>query len=130
MPVRYTFSGNLFRVNLEDTYTLDEMMNTFMDALNDPLFPENARFLLDVRQSSVLSERTYQDIRSVANFFAKQSDRVGGCCAIVADQKVHYGLSRMGATLAEIKGARVEVFKDISEAILWLGSCHDSQPSR
>ncbi len=44
MPVRYTFSGNLLRVNLEDTYTLDEMMKTFMDALNDPLFPENARF--------------------------------------------------------------------------------------
>ncbi len=56
MSVRYTFSGNLLRVNLEDTYTLDEMMNTFMDALNDPLFPENARFLLDVRQSSVLAE--------------------------------------------------------------------------
>ena len=125
MPVRYKFSGNLFRVNLEDTYTIDEMMNTFMEALNDPLFPENARFLMDVRQSSVLAERTYQDIGTVANFFAKHSDRVGRCCAIVADQKVHYGLSRMGATLAEFKGARVEVFKNISEAILWLNSCFD-----
>lgn len=122
MPVRYEFSGNLFRVNLEDTYTIDEMMNSFMEALNDPLFPENARFLMDVRKSSVLAERTYQDIRTVANLFAEHSARVGGCCAIVADQKVHYGLSRMGATLAEFKGARVEVFKDISEAILWLDS--------
>lgn len=120
MPVRYTFSGNLFRVNLEDTYTIDEMMSAFKDALEDPLFPENARFLLDVRQSSVLEERSYQDIRTVAYFFAEHSDRVGGCCAIVANKNVHYGLSRMGATFAEFKGARVEVFKDISEAIIWL----------
>ena len=70
MPVRYTFSGNLFRVNLEGSYTPEEIMETFMNALNDPLFPEDARFLLDVRKSSELSERSYSDIRSVAQFFA------------------------------------------------------------
>ena len=121
MPVRYTFSGNLFRVNLEDAYPLDEIMSTFKAAIQDPLFPENARFLLDVRQSAVLEERSYQDIRTIAHFFADHSDCVGGCCAIVADKNVHYGLSRLGATLAEFKGARVEVFKDLPEAVLWLG---------
>lgn len=120
MPVRYTFSGNLFRVNLEGSYTPEEIMETFMNALNDPLFPEDARFLLDVRKSSELSERSYSDIRSVAQFFAAHSDRVSGQCAIVADKEVHYGLSRMGATLAETSGARVEVFRDINAAILWI----------
>jgi len=125
MPVQYTFSGNLFRVNLKGSYTPEEMMKTFMNALNDPLFPENARFLLDVRESSELSERSYDDIRSLAQFFAAHSDRVGGRCAIVADKEVHYGLSRMGAAFAEISGAKVEVFKDINEAILWLGGDND-----
>ena len=121
MPVRYTFSGNLFRVNLEGSYTPDEIMQAFMDALDDPLFPEDARFLLDVRKSSELSERSYNDIKTVAQFFAAHADRVSGRCAIVADKEVHYGLSRMGATFAEIKGARIEVFRDINEAILWIG---------
>lgn len=39
MPVRYTFSGNLFRVNLEGSYTPEELMKTFMNAQDDPLFP-------------------------------------------------------------------------------------------
>ena len=119
MPVRYTFSGNLFRVNLEGSYTPEEIMKMFMNALDDPLFPEEARFLLDVRKSSVLSERSFNDIKSVAQFFAAHSDRVSGYCAIVADKDVHYGLSRMGASLAEISGTKVEVFRDINEAILW-----------
>lgn len=127
MPVRYTFSGNLFRMNLEGAYTPEEMMKTFKQALNDPLFPDDARFLLDVRKSLKLSERSYNDIKSVAQFFAAHSDRVSGRCAIVADQEVHYGLSRMGATLAEIKGARIEVFRDINEAILWIGA--DADPA-
>jgi hypothetical protein len=125
MPVRYSFSGNLFRVNLEGSYTPEELMKTFMDAQDDPLFPEGAHFLLDVRNSSELSERSYEDIRSVAKFFAAHSDRVSGRCAIVADKDVHYALSRMGATFAETAGARVEVFKDISTAILWLSSDTD-----
>ena len=120
MPVRYTFSGNLFRLNLEGSYTPEEIMKMFMNALDDPLFPEEARFLLDVRKSSVLSERSFNDIKSVAQFFAAHSDRVSGYCAIVADKEVHYGLSRMGASLAEISGTKVEVFRDINEAILWL----------
>ena len=127
MPVRYTFSGNLFRMNLEGSYTPEDIMIAFKQALNDPLFPEGARFLLDVRKSSILSERSYNDIKSVAQFFAAHSDRVSGRCAIVADQEVHYGLSRMGATLAEIKGAKIEVFRDINEAILWIGG--DIDPS-
>ena len=125
MPIRYTFSGNLFRMNLEGSYTPEEMKKTFEQALNDPLFPENARFLLDVRKSSELSERSYNDIKTVAQFFAAHSDRVSGRCAIVADKEVHYGLSRMGATFAEIKGARIEVFRDINEAILWIGGDTD-----
>lgn len=120
MPVRYTFSGNLFRLNLEGSYTPEEIMKMFMNALDDPLFPEEARFLLDVRKSSVLSERSFNDIKSVAQFFAAHSDRVSGHCAIVADKEVHYGLSRMGASLAEIRGTKVEVFRDINEAILWI----------
>lgn len=125
MPVGYTFSGNLFRVNLKGSYTPEEMMKTFMNALNDPLFPKDARFLLDVRESSELSKRSHDDIRSVAQFFVAHSDRVSGRCAIVVDKEIHYGLSRMGATFAEIGGAEVEVFKNISEAILWLGSDND-----
>ena len=38
MPVRYTFSGDLFRLNLEGSHTPEEIMKMFMNAPDDPLF--------------------------------------------------------------------------------------------
>ncbi|MFC1823875.1 hypothetical protein ACFL9T_14290 [Thermodesulfobacteriota bacterium] len=125
MPARYTFSGNLFSIVLEDTYNPEEIIEAFTTALNDPLFPENARFLLDVRKSSILEKRSSEDIRIVSEFFAKHSDRVDGRCAIVASKPVHYGLSRMGAIFSDLEGATVEVFENVSEAVSWLEADED-----
>jgi hypothetical protein len=120
MPVQYSFSKNLFIVTLKGIYTPEEMMTTYLKALDDPSFPENGQFLLDVRESSELGKRDAADIRKVAQFFASQSKRVGYKCAIVADKPAHYGQSRMAATFAEISGATVEVFTEVDDAILWL----------
>ncbi|MBU1948685.1 MAG: hypothetical protein KJ927_08245 [Candidatus Eisenbacteria bacterium] len=89
MPVRYTFSGNLFRINLEGSHTPEDIIETFNAALDDPLLPSDARFLLDVRR--------------------------------FADMPIHYGLSRMGATVAEMRGADIEVFTSMDDAKSWLG---------
>ncbi len=122
MPVQYEFSGNLLHMSLIDSYTVQEIMETYLAALKDPLFPEGARFLFDVRQSAVLSERSAEEIKAVAHFFARHSERLGRRCAIVASDPVHYGLSRMGATFAEFLGADVKVFSNIDDAVTWLDS--------
>jgi hypothetical protein len=126
MPVKYRFSKNLFIVTLKGSYTPEEMMTTFLKALDDPSFPKNAQFLMDVRESSELGKRDVGVIRAVAQFFATHSERVGYRCAIVANKTVHYGQSRMAAAFAEIDGATVEVFIEVDDAISWLKSVHHS----
>ena len=122
MPVRYSFSGNLFRMVLEGSYAPEDIIQTYQAALRDPAFPEDARFLFDVRESLELAERNVKDIKAVAQYLAKHSDEVGNRCAIVASQPVHYGLSRMAAVYAEAGGAEVNVFSNTEDAISWLGA--------
>ncbi len=122
MPVRYTLSGNLFRMDLEGAYTPQDIFHAFEAALNDPSFPKGARFLFDVRRSAELATREAEKIKEVAEFFAARSESVGNRCAIVATSPVHIGLSRMGATFAGLQGAQVRVFSSEEDAIAWLGA--------
>jgi hypothetical protein len=122
MPVRYTFSGNLFRMDLEGAYTPEDVFEAYAAALDDPAFPKDARFLFDVRRSAELASRASEKIKEVAEFFAAHSEKVGNRCAIVATAPVHIGLSRMGATYAGMQGAQVKVFSSEEDALSWLGA--------
>jgi hypothetical protein len=97
------------------------MMQTLDTALADPLFPDEARFLLDVRESAELAQRPADQIRTIAEYFAERAASVGHRCAILADSPVQYGLARAAGTSIETLGVSVEVFLDFDEALVWLG---------
>ena len=122
MPVKYTLSGNLFRMDMEGTYAPEEIIQTFEAALNDPDFPTNPQFLFDVTRSVDLAKRDSATIRGIAEYLGQHSNRVGNRCAIVANQPVLFGLSRMAATIAEMNGANVKVFSTADEALSWLAT--------
>lgn len=121
MPVRYTLAGNLLRMDMEGAYTPEDIIKVFHAALNDPDFPRDPRFLFDVTRSDELAKRDPATIRAIADYFGERSERVGDRCAIVAATPVHYGLSRMAATTAEMRGAEVRVFTSVEDALSWLG---------
>ena len=120
MAVKYTLSGNLFRMDLEGNYTPEEIKKVFKTALNDPNFPKKPLFIFDVSRSAELADRDSDIIKTIAQYFVEHSDKIGNRCAIVATQKVHYGLSRMAATFAEMHGADVQVFSTAEDALSWL----------
>jgi hypothetical protein len=120
MPVRYSFLGNLVRMDLEGTYSTEDIIRTFNAALSDPDFPGEPRFLLDVTRSAVLAERDAESVRAIAQYFAEHSPRAGTRLAIIATEPVHFGLARMGAAVAELGGAEVEVLTTIEDALSWL----------
>ena len=121
MPVRYAFAGKLFRINLEGHYSPQEMMEALDAGLTDPLFPDGARFLLDVRESEELAQRPAGQIRTIAKFFAERAARMGNRCAILTGSPVQYGLARVGGASIESLGVDVEVFSSFDEALVWLG---------
>jgi hypothetical protein len=122
MPVRYEFSGDILRLSLEGSYTPQDVIDTFLAALSDRAFPKDAKFIMDVRRSSELANRSVEEIKAVARVFARHSKHFDGRGAIVASKPVHYGLARMGATFIEPLGAEIRVFSDVGEAISWLNT--------
>jgi hypothetical protein len=65
MPVSYHFAGRLFRLACVGEYTVSELKKAHDDALEDPRFPEDARFLIDVSQAASLVTRRADEIRDV-----------------------------------------------------------------
>lgn len=121
MAVSYSFQKNVLRMEFAGIYPPDAILETFKEALADPAFPrKNARLLLDVNRSESLAERSVEDLRRVAEYFAQNADRVGRRCAIVAESTVHFGLMRMAVVFAEMYDAEARVFKGEDEAVLWL----------
>ena len=128
MPVSYSFTGNILRMDFEGTYPSDAIIEAFEAALADPAFPTvDTRLLLNVNLSESLADRSVEDLRRVAEYFAQRAERVGRRCAIVAESAVHFGLMRMAVVFAEMYDAEARVFKSEDEAVLWLN--HGQQVS-
>ena len=121
MPVTYSFHGNLLKMELVGQYQPDDVIKTFVSAMNDPLCPNPAALLVDVRRSETLATAAVTDIRRVAEFVGPYAPRVGGRAAVVASSDVHFGLSRLGSVYSDTVGVEAQVFRDLESAITWLG---------
>ena len=122
MPVSYRFDGDLFRMDFEGEYTIEELMQTYATALRDPAFPQSARFLMDVTGSSSLATRSADDIQAVADFLGPRASRFGSRCAICAPKPVQFGLMRMAQVFGERHGVETSVFASLDQALAWLAT--------
>lgn len=121
MAVTYSWEGPLLRLKLEGTYEPEDVVREFEAALADLRAPEKIVLLVDTTRSESLGSRTPSQIRLVAEALKPHSDRIGGRCAIVAFEDVHFGLSRMGSVYSEAAGVETEVFRSEEAALAWLG---------
>jgi len=121
MPVQYSFSGDLFRIDLEGMYEPEEVINIFDKALADPHFPAQPKFLLDIRKSEVLKTREPEETKMIAEHYVDNAGKVGNRCAILANTQASYSLGSIGKAYAELRGAEVKIFTDLGKALSWLG---------
>ena len=122
MPVRCSIKQGVLKVELEDESTPDDVIREFVATINDPTCPPSVKLLVDVTRSATLATRSTEEIRRVAEALAPYTERVGRRCAVVAQSDVHFGLSRLGSVYSEDVGVKVEVFRDVGEAMEWLGA--------
>jgi hypothetical protein len=120
MPVSYTIKNRLFHLKCLGIYDIEELKSEFSKALNDPDFPINVAFLMDVSQSKSLDKRSAEEIKHIVEFIGFSVEKVNNRCAVLVSTDIHYGLSRMGSVFSESYGAEVKVFRDIKEALDWL----------
>jgi hypothetical protein len=99
----------------------EEVTNSFLDAMNDPDYPEVAELLVDVTASS-LAERMTHEIRYVARFLGPHAERIGGRCAVLVSSDLDFGLTKMGAIFAAAVGVDTQIFRSEESARYWLGA--------
>jgi hypothetical protein len=121
MPVIHRWDGALLRMNLVGAYEPEDILRQFEAALAEAPTQDKVALLLDTTKSEVLGTRTPAQIRVVAQALAPFAERIGGRCAIVATEDIHFGLSRMGSVYSESIGVETEVFRNEDEALAWLG---------
>jgi len=121
MPVTHECKGRLLRMEFVGTYEPEDVTREFLAALADPACPENLALLVDTTRSESLGGRNPGQIRLVAEFLKPYAQRIGGRCAIVATEDLHFGLSRMGSVYSEAAGVETQVFRDAEAALMWLG---------
>ena len=68
MPASYKLKGDLLKMELVGATAADEVIATFVQAINDPKCPDPVAFMLDVRQSQTLETQSVPEIRRVAEF--------------------------------------------------------------
>ncbi len=122
MPVSYAFVGELLKLELRGASAPDDLIRTFVTAMNDPKCPKPASLVLDVTGSESLAAESIPEIRRVAEYLGPYAARIGGRAAVVASSDVHFGLSRVGSVYSEGVGVDVQVFRDLESALAWLAS--------
>jgi len=122
MPVLHAWEGPLLRMSLVGTYEPEDIIRQFEAALAEAPPSDKIALLVDTTRSEVLGTRSPSQIRLVAHALAPYSERIGGRCAIVATEDIHFGLSRMGSVYSESVGVETEVFRTEEEALIWLGA--------
>jgi len=126
MPVNYAIDGQLLKIICYNTYTPQDLKDTLTNALSDPKCPTKASFLLDVSNSRSLAKRSPGQIYDAARFLIYHSKKLSNRCAILVKSEIQFGLSRMGSAYLENYGINAGVFRQLDEALMWLG-IHESQ---
>ena len=121
MAVSYVIEKDLLRLNLEGEYTPEDIVRQFLTAIDDPKCPKPVALLVDVSRSASLATRPVEQIRTIAERLGEFKERVGGRCAVLASSDVNFGLSRLGSVYSEGVGVNTSVFRDLPEALAWLG---------
>ena len=121
MPVIHSRDGALLRMSLVGTYEPEDILREFQAALAEVPATDKVALLVDTTKSEVLGTRTPGQIRVVAQALGPYAERIGGRCAVLATEDIHFGLSRMGSVYSESVGVETEVFRNEDEALAWLG---------
>ena len=120
MAIQHRQEGSIAVVAAAGRYTAAELRDAIDAALAAFGAETAAGLLLDLSASESVSERTTEDLRAMALFFASRAGRFSSRLAMVAVTDVAYGLMRMGAVTAESQGVAAHVFRDYGSARRWL----------
>lgn len=120
MSITYSIIGRLFRVDFVGRYSPEEVLETFDAAFANPAFPQEALFLMDLRHSDSVGDRSVAAIRELVDRLGARAAGWSERFAIVVSEPVQFGVMRMASVFAESHGIEVQIFEELREALSWL----------
>lgn len=122
-PLRYEISDELIRIQFDGDHSVGEFLDLIDKALANPASPQRALLLIDGRRATV--EWSTAEVKDLVRAFSPWVSRFQRI-AVVTGPEFHYGLVRMAATLLEDSGLLLSPFRDLDEALRFLGLPHAS----
>jgi hypothetical protein len=121
MPVNYMIDSdrNMIRTSCRGNTTLAEVLAHFDELERDPVRPTHADVLLDLTEVTSLPDSN--QTRAAANRIGRSTEILRyRACAIVVDREALYGMIRMFEVFSEKHFERTAVFRNRSDADVWL----------
>ena len=103
---------------VEDPWSLDEFRDALGLMSKDPSFDEAMGVVVDFARVTTVPASA--DIEQFMAYLGGQDDRRNVKRAILVDSDLQYGMARMGAAYAEHYALRVQVYRELDEALAWL----------
>lgn len=126
MPIRFRINKKtrLITVIVEGKITAEDAVSYINEQQADSETSDLARLVLVSARVATMTPSEINDLVRVVNDLCPAD---GNQCAIVSFTDVHFGQSRMYLSQRNSSPDKLKVFRDIREALVWLGV--DSNPA-
>jgi len=122
MPLRYKIieSKKIVYVIGEGNITLDDLSNHIEELSKDPKYIAPMKKLIDYRQAVPMGPYS-EELDNFINRILKFKDIFRGeICAVVVNDDLSFGITRVFASKMEPLNFQTNVFRDFNEALKWL----------
>ncbi len=124
MPIRFDINPDksLVVVVHEGVVLDDEFLSTYQALFGHDRFDYSYNILVDLRQADS-STRSTNALKGFAGFIRNQYANITAQpqVAVVATENISFGLARMYEAFSDSVPWDFKVFRDVSEALVWLG---------
>jgi hypothetical protein len=117
--LRFSVEGEILKIQLEGSYTMDSFIDLVGKAFQSPDTPEKVAILIDRRHSSVETTSSQDLLRGLEDLFAWKRRTL--CLAYVTLSDYYFDFMQRASSYAKFNNfPPVEPFRDIEQAENWI----------
>lgn len=120
MPVNSRYDENIIVIDMADEYSIEDLRSVIFTAVTNPDRPKNSVLMIDLTNAQSIYHRPSDIVNAMGKFVGTLGQYFNNRIAIVAPDRLKYGLMRMSSSSAESLGISVEIFQEYSKARDWL----------
>lgn len=118
MTVQYKFDPPFVIMTTSGGTPFLTMIDSLTEMFDSPEFPAAGKLIINLQAST--QQRSPGEVRVLADVVGVHHPQLHSRCALIVAKPVHFGLSRMFATMADKYPLNVQVFWNMEDAVEWV----------